>query len=93
MSMVEGAIKSYWRTSYVTRHPNPLCYAPTVEDALFTLNAVEMSIFESTLDGHNRKLSREVHILKYDLIEGNTKWRHELENERTSFKLIPFTRK
>ena len=78
----ETIVGAYWRVGVALRHPT----APglTVQDALSTLNE------DIALRPHEHRLRGEMHTLRYDIIEGNNKWREVKRNPDS--KLIQFTR-
>ncbi len=68
MNRLEQAVSDYWRVSRTLRDPD----APgviTTERALRALNSSDQ------LRPEEWRLSKLMHVLRYDIIEGNTKWR------------------
>ncbi len=64
---LEQITTDYWQVGYAVRHPD----APemTVGDALTQLNSSDR------LRPEEWRLTDLMHIIRFDLIEGNTKWR------------------
>lgn len=69
MRRLEKITVDYWGVSYALRHPD----APdiTVGDALTQINSSDR------LRPEEWRLADLIHVLRFDLIEGNTKWREQ----------------
>ena len=69
MRRYERIAQSYWQVGHAVRHPA----APPIstETALKVLNASDR------LRPDEHKLRDQMHILRYDIIEGNDKWREK----------------
>ncbi len=71
MNRLEQITADYWNVSITLRHPD----APgalTTADALGALNSSDR------LRPEEWRLQDLMHVIRYDIIEGNTKWREQL---------------
>ena len=66
---LEQITTDYWNVSYALRHPDAPPLA--VGDALTTLNSSDR------LRPEEWRLTDLMHVIRFDLIEGNTKWREQ----------------
>ena len=85
MRRMEEIAEAYWAVGTALRHPK--AKALSVEIALKLLNQGDRLL----PTGEEQKLSSEMHTLKYDIIEGNTKWR-EKHAVRGSALILPMRR-
>ena len=78
------ATNGYWEVSYAVNHPEGIKL--TMETCMNILGGVSVYVYE------DRKVAKLAHNLKFDLIEGDSKWRNPSKKNLNS-KLIPFTRR
>ena len=71
MNRLEGIAQHYWKVSYELRRPrgSESHGVITTEQALHSLNEMDR------LRPENWRLREHMHVLKFDLIEGNSSWR------------------
>ncbi len=81
MTMLEIITQNYWRVSTALNHPD----APGM-----TVSQANRALREAyRLPPEQWRLLELMHVLKFDIIEGNTTWR---PTEDKDCRLIPFTR-
>ena len=83
MKRLEEIAAAYWRVGTAVRHPKGADM--TAGDALHTLNASDR------LRPEEWRLAENMHTLRFDLIEGNDKWR-EKQEARGSASILPIRR-
>lgn len=67
MNRLEAVTKAYWLASYGLRHPD----APPIA----TGTALKALCSSDRLRPEEWKLAELMHVVRYDIIEGNTQWR------------------
>ncbi len=82
MKRLEEIVAAYWEVGTALRHPEGS--AVSTERALSRLNTSDR------LRPTEHKLAESMHILRYDIIEGNDEWRGKLKVQNST--LIQFTR-
>lgn len=85
MKRLEKIISAYWEVGTALRHPD----APS----LSTERAFQLLRESDFLRPTEWKLSANMHIIRFDIIEGNTEWRQkDIEKQKElNSKLIHFT--
>lgn len=69
MNRYEQIASDYWATSYSLREPNSP--AITCKDALWIIGSSDR------LRPEEHRLRELMHVIRYDIIEGNTEWREK----------------
>jgi hypothetical protein len=80
MKRLEHIISAYWEVGTALRHPD--APALTTEQAFKRLGKARR------LRPEEWKLAEQMHTLKFDIIEGNTQWRHGEQQKVQDSKLI-----
>ena len=84
MNRLEQIVNHYWRVSYELRSPRGAkCHEViTTEDAISSVNEMDK------LRPEDWRLREHMHVLMYDLIEGNSEWRDK-RKETSSVSTLP----
>ena len=83
MNRLEQAAHDYWLVSREVRSPDE-----GVENGITTEFALKILSSAERLRSEHWRLKEHMHVLRYDIIEGNTKWRNR-KREVGSISTLP----